>query len=746
MANIFLTYLGISATVGAVVLLILLASPLINRRYAAKWKYYIWIFLAIRLLIPLSGMYHNQPKSQPTAAVSEAVQAGGAAVYRPIEEPRVQPRRFVVEIPVEATGQIAKTPDTTTVRPKLSVFDIVFSAWIAGIIIFAAVPVLSVLHYKYRITHSGKMIEAGEEYEIFLRMKSSLRIKRNIRLIRYSKAASPMIIGFIKPALVLPCDEFSTEDLQFIIRHELIHLKRGDVYIKLLCVLANAVHWFNPIVWIMRREASIDMELSCDEGVIKGKSSAVKRAYTETLMSSLSRQSSKGSLLTTQFYGGKKTMKKRFTNILAHTAKKNGAALLVWAMVLAIISGSMVGCRQTPPKAAPTAEYNLAEDSVRLMSYFGGSYPGSPDGSGELYRRQFGSSPELLTYIDFDTMVYKPVCADPDCGHGYITADGFVNDSCVAQTFDIYPCIIDSKLYGFEYNYGVDERGYKADIATTVWMANADGSDMTKIDTIDVGMSDYNQAALIGSTVFFIGEDRADEYEENEASITVHQYAKYYLCSYDFAKREFVNYGFLGEGYSGSASVLGRYNGGLYASLTTQAEKFDYVDIFSSTTEEMTEEEIQRAYTEQAEAYKDFVYEYEMFRGFRLDLESGEITSSDLPLSTLSAVIFITDDIYGYITEDEATEHGRLLNISYGDGEVKTYNNALYYCTPVNGYLFFNDKAAVNIETGELRALKEDAIPQNFTVHAYHDGKYILVKDLAGREYQAISEEELFKD
>lgn len=65
MANIFLTYLGISATVGIVVLIILLASPFINRRYAAKWKYYIWIFLAIRLLVPVSGMYHA--KSQTSA-------------------------------------------------------------------------------------------------------------------------------------------------------------------------------------------------------------------------------------------------------------------------------------------------------------------------------------------------------------------------------------------------------------------------------------------------------------------------------------------------------------------------------------------------------------------------------------------------------------------------------------------------------------------------------------------------------
>ncbi len=744
MANIFLTYLGISATVGAVVLLIMLASPLINRRYAAKWKYYIWIFLAIRLLIPLSGMYHNPPQSRPTSAVSDTSPASGAAVYRPIEEYRVQPRRFVVEIPVEATGQIANTPDTTTVRPKLSIFDIVFSAWIAGIIIFAAVPVLSCLHYKYRITHRGESIEAGEAYEILLRMKSRLKIRGNVLLIRYPKAASPMIIGFIKPALVLPCDEFSTEELQFIIRHELIHLKRGDVYIKLLCVVANAVHWFNPIIWIMRKEMAVDMELSCDEGVIRGKRSDVKRAYTEALMSSLTRQSSKGSALTTQFYGGKKTMKKRFTNILGHTTKKNGAALLVWAIILAIISGSMVGCRQEPPKAAPTAEYyNLAEDPVRLISHFG-----NLDGNGELYWRRFGSSPELLTYIDFDTMVYKPVCSDPDCGHGYITADGYTNDSCTAQGYIIYPCIIDSKLYSFEdyYSYSIDGEDYTVESGTTVWMADTDGSNKTQIDTIDVKVTDYRNAALIGATIFFVGEDRIDEYEEGESGRMLSQLVKYYLCSYDFAKKEFVNHGLLCEGYNGSADIVGRYNGGLYVSVKTQVETLDYYDIFPPMTEEMTEEERRQASAEQAKAYKEFCDEYEMLRGFRFDLETGDITGSDLPLSTLSMAVFMTDDIYGYITEDQTAEYGYLLNIRYGDGEVKTYRNAVYANAPVNGYLIINNKAAVNIETGEIRALKEDAIPQNFTVHAYYDGKYILVKQWIDREYQAITEEELFED
>lgn len=343
MTNIFPTYLGISATVGIVVLLILLASPFINRRYAAKWKYFIWIFLAIRLLIPVSGMYHKESKSP---AVNETVQSSGTVVYESTQIQTVQPRRFVVEIPVEAKGQITHKPDVTGARPKFSLFDIAFAAWIAGAVIFAAVPLLSCLHYKYRITRNGERIEDGGVSDTLQQLKSQLKIKRSVSLIRFSQAASPMIIGFIRPVLVLPCDEYSDEELQFIIRHELIHLKRGDVYIKLLCVLANAVHWFNPLIWIMRREAAIDMELSCDEGVIKDADFGVKKAYTETLMSSLRRQSAKRSSLTTQFYGGKGTMKKRFTNILGRGAKKNGIIVLICAVLLATVLGVVVGCTQ----------------------------------------------------------------------------------------------------------------------------------------------------------------------------------------------------------------------------------------------------------------------------------------------------------------------------------------------------------------------------------------------------------------
>lgn len=99
----------------------------------------------------------------------------------------------------------------------------------------------------------------------------------------------------------MPDGEYSAEELHFILKHELVHLKRGDVCLKLLLTTANAIHWFNPLIWLMRKEATVDMELSCDERVTQGADYAQRKAYTETLLSTLHKQCTKRTVLSTQF-------------------------------------------------------------------------------------------------------------------------------------------------------------------------------------------------------------------------------------------------------------------------------------------------------------------------------------------------------------------------------------------------------------------------------------------------------------
>ena len=345
MGNIFLSILGISVSIGLIVIGLIFLTPFLNKRYAAKWKYLIWIFLALRLLIPFSGangqdvMDRMSQLKVGTNSESEENDANNPT------DTAMPYRGIVVEIPAQMTTPIKASSEKSTA--DITMLDIVTLVWIIGSLIFIFVHLISYSHYKRQVLKNGKMIKETRILSQIFRLKRELHISRTVCVMEYDEAESPMIIGFIKPVLVLPKEQYNSEDLFFILKHELVHFKRGDVYLKLLFVTANAVHWFNPIIWIMQKEAVIDMELSCDERVTQGTSFALRKAYTETLLSMLHKQCVRKTVLSTQFYGGKKIMRKRFKNILIRNRKKNGISILICAVVLSITLGMLVGCSVT---------------------------------------------------------------------------------------------------------------------------------------------------------------------------------------------------------------------------------------------------------------------------------------------------------------------------------------------------------------------------------------------------------------
>ena len=176
-----------------------------------------------------------------------------------------------------------------------------------------------------------------------------LNIRRALPVVKCTGAPSPMIIGFIKPVLVLPKEQYGGDALYFILKHELMHLKYHDVCFKLLLIAAGTMHWFNPVIWLMQKEAAADMELSCDERVIRGAGYAERKAYTETLMSALHKNSMGKAVLSTQFSGGKEIMKKRFQNILGKAGKRNGFFLTVCGIALTVLLGILTGCSVAEP-------------------------------------------------------------------------------------------------------------------------------------------------------------------------------------------------------------------------------------------------------------------------------------------------------------------------------------------------------------------------------------------------------------
>ena len=346
MTNIFLSVLEMSVSISFIVAALILLTPFLSKRYAAKWKYLIWICLALRLLIPFSvgdvqsvlGVWSQTEARTPFEPEEKDTDtpADGA----------MPPGRVMIEIPAQMTTPIAKQSEASSV----TLLDILAFVWMMGSLIFISMHLASYLHYKRQVMGQGTIIEDSDILQRISELKHELHITRTVRAVEYSEADSPMILGFFKPVLILPEEQYSLEEQFFILKHELVHLKRGDVFIKLLFVAANALHWFNPLIWIMQKEAGVDMELSCDERVTRGSDYAMRKAYTETLLSTLHRRGTKKTVLSTQFYGGKQIMKKRFKNILAKNGKKNGVAIFICAIILSISSGTLLGC--TIAKAA----------------------------------------------------------------------------------------------------------------------------------------------------------------------------------------------------------------------------------------------------------------------------------------------------------------------------------------------------------------------------------------------------------
>ena len=355
MTKLFLSVLETSLSVSPVLVLLLLLSPLLNRRYAAKWSYMIWIFLAVRMLVPFDAedgraavemlsKWREQAVTEPAPqAASQDGQGGMEALPG-----REAPARIVLELPARITAPLA--PSETG---GMTALDGIVCAWGIGCVVYLGINLVCYLHFKRRVQTRGRVVKDKALLGQLFRLKRELNIRRSVTVVEFSEAGSPMLIGYLHPVLIVnqgilgnsnkpgqPRDQ----ELYFILKHELVHCKRGDLYGKLLFMAVCALHWFNPLVWLMQKEAVVDMELSCDEKVIKGMFPTQKRAYTETLYSTLHKGGVRNQVISTGFYEGKKVMKKRFQNILRKESKKNGFCILACAVVLTLGMGMLAGC------------------------------------------------------------------------------------------------------------------------------------------------------------------------------------------------------------------------------------------------------------------------------------------------------------------------------------------------------------------------------------------------------------------
>ncbi|MBD5485229.1 MAG: M56 family metallopeptidase [Lachnospiraceae bacterium] len=348
--RIFLTVLSTSLVTSIIIILLMILSPFINRRYAAKWKYWVWILLALRLMIPFNMSDMQNMLENLSRSLTDVVMPYESNTYKSdTAGPTIQTsQKILLEIPSRMTEPLSP-PKKIGATSNVTFLMIVEFIWLTGGILFSAVHLCSYLLYRRKINQNGHRIVNDSICVLYDKLFDELQLDRRIPIVVCDRADSPMVLGFIHPVLVLPAEEYSDEELYFIFKHELIHYKRHDVCFKLLFVLANAVHWFNPVVWLMQREAVVDMELSCDENVMLNADYTARKTYTEILFSILHKKCTNKTPLSTQFYGGKQVMKKRFRNILERSGKRSGLYIPFCTLGLVMGLGFLIGCSVSEP-------------------------------------------------------------------------------------------------------------------------------------------------------------------------------------------------------------------------------------------------------------------------------------------------------------------------------------------------------------------------------------------------------------
>lgn len=255
--------------------------------------------------------------------------------------------------------------------------DVVKCAW--GIVIFSgitAVIIMSVQIVKYFRVKKGVLITSipnqQKEFLILKKIKKELNIKNNVQLIYSEICDSPFTIGIFSPIIVLPLNRKSTEEqLDFIFRHELNHIKNKDFIVKFIAMAVVVLHWFNPICILLYFEISNLSEIYCDSETVKNYDNNLIKEYSFYMVDFAINDYNKNKKL---FYTGlisrhSKVMARRLINLKRITKnKKNGIFSIATAFVMCCLSMNAVFAYEAPVEIHLKEGEEIKGERVELLT------------------------------------------------------------------------------------------------------------------------------------------------------------------------------------------------------------------------------------------------------------------------------------------------------------------------------------------------------------------------------------------
>ena len=271
MSSFFLEIVNMSISASWIVLAVLLLRLLLKK--APKWiTVLLWGFVAVRLICPFSiesamslipssetintdimvegdFMVENDSVVEHKPLIDTGVPIINDAVNPIIEE------NFSPEPEMESQGDISKTPMQV-------IISILSWGWVGGMVVMLAYTVISYLRVKNKIG-------------------TAVLLRENI--FQSENVVSPFVLGVVKPRIYLPF-HMNEQDIEHVIAHENAHIRRKDHLWKPFGFLLLTLHWFNPFIWIGYVLLCRDIELACDEKVVKEFDNQQKADYAQALV------------------------------------------------------------------------------------------------------------------------------------------------------------------------------------------------------------------------------------------------------------------------------------------------------------------------------------------------------------------------------------------------------------------------------------------------------------------------------
>lgn len=334
MNTAFITVLLMSATGVLLIFCLALLRPLTTKTLTATWHYRMYILVVLFLLVPVGivggNLFSNMPDTTNREFPNVPVILNDMIT---VQQTDILPIKAGHALPQTDPAPVTSAVPVTTAFLLKTVLSFIPLIWLVGVFVFIILYGIRFVRFRRKIMRISLQID---DTTILLALRNSMEemgMSGKLQILSNNIISTPMLVGMFKTFLILPEVEMGEKELKVILKHELTHFKRRDLWVKSLTLAANAIHWFNPAAYRLTKNIDTFCELSCDEQVVSDMNMEERQFYGETILNVLCRVINQHSGIYATLAESKKGIERRLTHMM--NVKNISKRMIIFSFVIA---------------------------------------------------------------------------------------------------------------------------------------------------------------------------------------------------------------------------------------------------------------------------------------------------------------------------------------------------------------------------------------------------------------------------